>query len=169
MPNYLGEFEATLDSKGRIIIPSGFKKQLPEVEGKRYVLCRGIDQYLLLYTESQWEIRLQEIALLNDSNEESAFLKRSLLNGATFVEPDSAGRIQLSKRMLEYANITKDIIFSAQITKQEIWDATTYDQHLQTQKEEVKALNAKILGNRHLISAAYGNTQANPTKENTHD
>lgn len=150
MTKYLGEFEGTVDAKGRINIPAGFKKQLPEVEGKQYVLCRGLKQCLLLYTEEQWAVRLEEILNINDSNTESAELKSNLLQGATYVEPDSAGRLQVSKRMLDYANISKDLIFWAKLTHQEIWDTELYDQQFVLPKAELNSLNDKILGTHHL-------------------
>ncbi|HEX2627584.1 MAG TPA: MraZ N-terminal domain-containing protein, partial [Chitinophagaceae bacterium] len=55
MTGFLGEFEATLDTKGRFLLPAGFKKQLPEEESNRFVINRGFEKCLTLYPVKNWE------------------------------------------------------------------------------------------------------------------
>jgi len=146
MNNILGEFEVTLDPKGRFMLPAGLKKQLTEAEGARFVLNRGSDKCLTLYTEKQWEKVEAIVSKLNDFNEKARKFKRLFLNGATFLEPDAAGRLLIPKTMLAYANITKEIVFSGQMNKMELWDATAYRQETSVAPDEMNNLGGEVLG-----------------------
>ena len=66
MTGFLGEFEATLDAKGRFLLPAGFKKQLPEGEDSRFVINRGFEKCLALYPVKNWEPLFADISKLND-------------------------------------------------------------------------------------------------------
>jgi MraZ protein len=147
MSMLLGEFEVTLDAKGRFMLPVGFKRQLPETESMRFVLSRGFEACLTLYTEAQWEKVAAVVRRLNDFNPKSRQFKRVFLNGATFVEPDAAGRLLVPKSMLEYAKLSKDLVFSAQMDKVELWDAESFKAQTALQSDDLSDLANEVLGN----------------------
>ena len=128
MTGFLGEFEATLDAKGRFLLPAGFKKQLPEEETKRYVINRGFNKCLALYPIMSWEPLFQKVNGLNEFEPKERDFKRIFLNGATYVEPDTAGRILLPPSLKAYAELQKDIVLLATGDKLEIWDSNKYKQ-----------------------------------------
>jgi MraZ protein len=128
MTGFLGEFEATLDAKGRFLLPAGFKKQLPEAERDRYVINRGFEKCLALYPVRTWEPLFGKINGLNEFDPKQREFKRAFLNGATFVEPDTAGRILLPPSLKVYAELQKDIVLMATGDKLEIWDSNKYKQ-----------------------------------------
>ena len=142
----LGEFEVTLDAKGRFMLPVGFKRQLPEAQAQRFVLSRGFEACLTLYTEAQWEKVAAVVQRLNDFNPKSRLFKRVFLNGATFVEPDAAGRLLLPKTMLEHAKLSKDLIFSAQMDKVELWDADAFRAQTAMSSDDLSQLANDVLG-----------------------
>src|SRR5690606_17361057 len=126
MIGFLGEFEATVDAKGRFLLPAGFKKQLVEGDTERFVINRGFEKCLSLYPISSWEPIAEKINALNDFDPKVRQFKRYFLNGATLVEPDSAGRILLPATLKEYAGIQKDIVLVPAGNKMEIWDKVNY-------------------------------------------
>ncbi len=128
MLSFIGEFESTVDTKGRFLIPSGFKKQLPEGEAQQFVLNRGFEKCLTLYPMQSWQPLYQSISQLNDFDPKVREFRRYFLNGAIQIEPDSAGRILLPKNLMEYAGLGKDIVLVAAVNKIEIWDKTKYQQ-----------------------------------------
>lgn len=128
MTGFLGEFEATLDAKGRFLIPVGFKKQLPETEGARFVINRGFEKCLALYTIKDWEPLFIKINGLNEFDPKQREFRRAFLNGATYVEPDTAGRILVPPNLKVYAELQKDIVITAAGDKMEIWDSNKYKQ-----------------------------------------
>ncbi len=129
---FLGEYEATLDSKGRFLLPVGFKKQLPEEDGARFVINRGFEKCLSLYPMTSWEPIFNEISKLNDFDPKVREFRRHFLNGATVMELDSAGRILLPKNLQEHAGLQKDIVLVSAINKIEIWDKSMYQQLFET-------------------------------------
>ncbi|RYD88180.1 MAG: division/cell wall cluster transcriptional repressor MraZ, partial [Sphingobacteriales bacterium] len=120
--SFLGEYEATLDAKGRFLLPAGFKRQLPEGEATRFVLNRGFEKCLTLYPMQSWKPLYDQISTLNDFDPKVREFRRYFLNGAVEVEPDTAGRILVPKNLAEYANLGKDLVLAAAVNKIEIWD-----------------------------------------------
>ncbi len=130
MANFLGEYEVALDVRGRFLLPSGFRKQLAEGEGEKFVINRGFENCLTIYTLSVWNAITEKINKLNDFKPEVREFKRLFLNGANIVEPDSADRLLVVKSLMEYAGIKKDAVLSAQGNKLELWDKDTYYNYL---------------------------------------
>lgn len=126
MTGFLGEFEATLDAKGRFLLPAGFKKQLPEEDANRFVINRGFEKCLALYPVKNWEPLFADISKLNDFDPKVREFRRYFLNGATFVEPDTAGRLLVPPNLKDHAGLQKDIVLVAAVNKIEIWDSNTY-------------------------------------------
>jgi MraZ protein len=128
MLGFIGEYESTVDAKGRFLLPSGFKKQLPEGESAIFVLNRGFEQCLTLYPIQSWNPIFQKISSLNDFDPKVREFRRIFLNGAIQIELDSAGRLLLPKNLAEYAGLGKDIILASAMNKIEIWDKAKYQQ-----------------------------------------
>lgn len=128
MIGFLGEYEATLDSKGRFLLPAGFKKQLPEDGASQFVINRGFEKCLTLYPVQSWEPIFSNISKLNDFDPKVREFRRYFLNGATNVELDSAGRLNIPKNLMEHAGLEKDIVLVSAVNKIEIWDISKYKQ-----------------------------------------
>jgi MraZ protein len=152
MANFLGEYEATLDAKGRFLLPAGFKKQLKEGENT-FVLSRGIERCLTLYPMSSWEPIVQKINALNDFDPNVRAFRRQFLGGATEVELDSAGRMLLPGTLKEYADLSKDIILVAALDKIEVWDATKYKKLFEEiTPEDFSKLAALVMADKPVVN-----------------
>jgi MraZ protein len=132
MIGFLGEYESTIDPKGRFLLPSGFKKQLPEDSSARFVINRGFEKCLSLYPIKSWEPIFAEISRLNDFDPKVREFRRYFLNGATLMELDTAGRLLIPQNLKEYAGLEKDIVLVAAVNKIEIWDKQKYQQFFDT-------------------------------------
>jgi MraZ protein len=130
MTNFLGEYEVAIDAKGRFLLPIGFRKQLAEGAGERFVINRGFENCLTIYPMDVWNAISEKISRLNDFKPSVREFKRLFLNGATMVEVDSADRLLLPKPLQEFAGIKKDAVLSAQGNKLELWDKDTYYNYL---------------------------------------
>jgi MraZ protein len=128
MIGFIGEYESTVDAKGRFLLPSGFKKQLPEMDKALFVLNRGFEKCLTLYPIQSWKPLYEKISMLNDFDPKVREFRRYFLNGAVQIELDSAGRILISKNLMEYAGLGKDIVLVSAVNKIEIWDKEKYQQ-----------------------------------------
>jgi MraZ protein len=147
MTGFLGEYEATLDSKSRFLLPVGFKKQLPEDDNTQFVICRGFEKCLSLYPKKNWEPIFDRISKLDDFDPEVRQFRRYFLNGATNVELDSAGRLLVPQPLKEYAGLEKDIVLAPGVDKIEIWDQTKYKQFFESFSPESFSKLAKQVMN----------------------
>ena len=127
MQGFHGEYEATVDAKGRFLLPGGLKKQLPEGES-RFILSRGFEKCLTLYPLKSWELIIAKISKLNDFDSKVRQFRRQFLGGATEIELDGAGRMLLPGTLREFAGLNKDIVLAAALDRFEIWDASKYTQ-----------------------------------------
>lgn len=125
MTGFLGEYESTLDLKGRFLLPGSFKKQLPEGENT-FVVCRGTEKCLWLYTASSWKPMYEKLSQLNDFDPKVREFRRFFLGSASEVELDSAGRMLIPQPLKDYAGLSKDITLSSATNKLEIWDTKKY-------------------------------------------
>ena len=127
MLTFLGEYEATLDIKGRFLLPGGLKKQFPEGDEK-FVISRGFEKCLNMYPLKTWEAIVERLSKLNDFDPKVRQFKLFFLGGATSVELDNAGRLLLPQLLKEYAGLTKEIILASNVDKINIWEAGKYKQ-----------------------------------------
>jgi len=136
MISFLGEFEATVDAKGRFLLPAGLKRQLPEGESTSFVINRGFEKCLTLYPIQTWKPLYEQISTLNDFDPKVREFRRYFLNGATPIELDVAGRILIPPNLKEYAGLGKDIVLAAAVNKIEIWDKEKHTQLFESQSPE---------------------------------
>jgi MraZ protein len=132
MIGFLGEYEATIDSKGRFLLPAGFKKQMADETKTQFVINRGFEKCLSLYPMESWEPIFSEVSKLNDFDPKVRAFRRYFLNGATLTELDSAGRLLVPPNLKEHAGLEKDIVLIAAVNKIEIWDKLKYQQFFES-------------------------------------
>lgn len=146
MKGFLGEYEATLDAKGRFLLPAGLKKQLPE-NAMPFVINRGFEKCLTLYPQASWEPIYAQISRLNDFDPKVREFRRFFMNGATEVEPDTAGRLLLPPNLKEYAGLSKDIVLVSAVDKIEIWDSATYKKFFESfSADSFSSLAQQVMG-----------------------
>ena len=149
MIGFLGEYEATLDSKGRFLLPAGIKKQLPAGVEPVFVVNRGFEKCLTVYPMQSWTPIYENISALNDFDPKVREFRRYFLNGAIQLELDSAGRILLPKNLLEHAGLEKDIVLVSAVNKLEIWDKNKYQQFFDTfSPEAFSSLAAEVMAKK---------------------
>ena len=120
---FMGEYNHTIDSKGRLIVPAKFREAL----GDEFVVTRGFDkECLIAYDNTEWQKFEEKINELPNTND-ARLLRRYFLGGAASCEVDKQGRILLPASLRELAGLTKDVVFVGMASHIEIWDRATYD------------------------------------------
>lgn len=129
MASFIGDYSGKIDAKGRIVFPSAFVKQLPEKSQDKFVLKQDIyEKCLIIYTMEEWERQVDLIrAKLNLYNKEHSQFLRQFYKGTVEVSLDANNRLLIPSRLLEYAEIDKDMYFSGQDRKIEIWSKEKYE------------------------------------------
>jgi MraZ protein len=145
MTFFTGRYESKLDSKGRLVLPSKFKAQLPEEGGNELVIQMGFEPHLNIYPMLEFKKVMSKVSGLSDFNEENRQLQLNFFSSITTVELDDNGRFLIPKTMLLYAQFQKDVILIGMGTKIVVWDPATYQKHLIKDQREYSKLAEKHL------------------------
>lgn len=119
---FMGEYDHSIDSKGRIIIPSKFREDL----GDEFVITLGLDGCLFVYPKDEWQT-FSEGLLKLPGTKEARQLQRYFLARAAACEADKQGRILIPVKLRESAGLDKDIVFVGVLNKIEIWSKERWE------------------------------------------
>ncbi len=126
---FMGEYNHTVDAKGRLIVPSRFREQL----GEEFVVTKGLDGCLFVYDNTEWKALEEKLHALPLTNANARKFSRFFLAGATSCEVDKQGRILLPAVLRDFAKIDKDVVLVGVGSRIEIWSrdnwlaSNTYD------------------------------------------
>ena len=148
MASFIGEFDCKVDAKGRVMMPSGLRKQLDPEAQESFVLNRGFEKCLVLYPKNIWTSISSEISKLNQYKKKNREFIRYFYRGATELSLDGTGRILFPKRLLNYAAISKEVVLFAYFDRIEIWDKKTYDNLLTDEPDDFSRLAEEVMGNQ---------------------
>lgn len=140
---FFGEYPSTVDQKNRFVFPAKLKEQYPEGT-TRFVISRGLDNCLMLYTLEMWSQVEVTLKALKDSDPKVRLFKTLLLGGATEVEVDSGGRLLLPQSLKGHAKIEKDIVLAPYIDRIKIWEAKAYQKFLDDAAAQFDSLAADL-------------------------
>jgi MraZ protein len=150
MAGFLGEYPVTIDSKGRLKIPTALKKQFkPEVKG-RFVINRGFEKCLVLYPYDEWEKVVARVNKLNTFKKEHRDFVRIFYRGATELIIDAADRLLVPKHLLEFAGIKSDALLAARDTVIEMWNEKTYEGQMKIDSDQFAELAERVMGGQDL-------------------
>ena len=119
---FMGEYNHTIDAKGRLIIPSKFREQL----GEAFVITKGNDGCLSIYTKEAWETFLEGIKRMPNNKITRQYV-REFVSSAEEIETDKQGRALIPALLREHAGLEKDVVLAGVIDKIEVWDKTKWD------------------------------------------
>jgi MraZ protein len=129
-------------------MPSSLRKQVPQEAADRFVINRGFEQCLVMYPVNEWQKITDEINKLNPYVKKNRDFIRYFFRGAVELTLDSSARLLLPKRLLEYANIDKDVVLFAHTNKIEIWAEQLYNNVLDNEPEDFADLAESVMGNK---------------------
>ena len=126
---FMGEYNHTVDTKGRLIVPSKFRDQL----GDEFVVTKGLDGCLFVYTLDEWHKIEEKFRDITATSKDARKFARFFFSGAATCEVDKQGRILLPPVLREYADLTKDVVLAGVLSRVEIWSKdrwleNTYDE-----------------------------------------
>lgn len=119
---FTGEYEHSIDTKGRIIVPAKYREDL----GEEFTVTLGLDGCLFVYPKTEWEGFVEKLKNLPGSKE-GRQLQRYFLAGAAACEMDKQGRILIPQKLRDAAGLTRDIVFVGVISKLEIWSKERWE------------------------------------------
>lgn len=129
------------------MIPIALKKQLSSVVKKGFVLKRAVFQKCLeLYPISQWEQLITKVNSLNRFKKKNNDFIRRFTAGVKFIELDTSGRLLIPRDLIDFANISKEIVVSSSVDIIEIWDKSAYEETIKDATVDFASLAEEVMG-----------------------
>ncbi len=138
---FMGEYQHTLDTKGRLIVPAKFREDL----GAGAVLTRGLDHCLFLFPMDEWRVLEEKLKTLPLTKAGARQFVRFLFSGATECELDKQGRLIVPQNLRDYAKIQKDAVVIGVSNRIEIWSKETWEAYVEEAEESYEAIAESIV------------------------
>ena len=130
---FIGEYHHTIDEKGRIIIPAKFRDSL----GENFVITRGIENCLFVYSQENWAKITDKLNSLPFTKKDARTFNRFFMSGATDVELDKQGRININAPLVDYAKLIKDCVVIGTGDRLEIWSQELWNSFFDSTKDSM--------------------------------
>jgi MraZ protein len=141
---FLGEYQHSLDAKGRVILPARFRAHLEE----GCVLTKGRNGCIAVYPRAEWERLADQVAEMQLTTQQARDVARVIFGGASEQVPDRQGRVLIPEHLRHYAELERDVtIAAAKPSFFEIWAAGRYQDHMggaEREFSEIAAANPDI-------------------------
>ena len=120
---FMGEYHHNIDDKNRLVIPSNYRELL----GETFVITRGLEKCLYVYTESEWQKIVDKLASLPFTKKDARIFVRSFFSAAANCNFDKQGRINITTPQSDYANLKKECVIIGANDRIEIWSKEDWD------------------------------------------
>ena len=130
---FIGEYHHTIDEKGRIIIYAKLREEL----GNNFIITRGIENCLFVYSEENWAKITNKLNSLPFTKKDARTFNRFFMSGATDVELDKQGRVNISKPLIDYANLLKDCVIIGTGDRLEVWSQESWESFFDSTKDSM--------------------------------
>ncbi|NLJ78237.1 MAG: division/cell wall cluster transcriptional repressor MraZ [Tissierellia bacterium] len=120
---FIGEYQHTVDNKGRVIMPSKFRDEL----GPSFIMTKGLDNCLFVYPLEEWNIFEKKLRALPLTNRDARAFVRFFFAGATECNLDKQGRVLIPMNLREHAKLSKDSIIIGVGARVELWSREEWD------------------------------------------
>lgn len=137
---FIGQYKYNLDDKGRIVLPSEYRRQL----GSRVVINKGIENCITLYSETEWEKQVSKVTNLDFTHKDNRAFNRYFLSSAFNKEIDGQGRIKLEDNLVEYAKIVKECVIIGAGNMVEIWSLDNWRKQEEARDESFESISESI-------------------------
>ena len=125
---FMGEYNHTIDAKGRLIVPVKFR----EILGDNFIVTKGLDGCLFVYPNDEWTRFEEKLKSLPLTNKNARQFTSFFLAGAAACEVDKQGRILLPQVLREFASLEKDVVLVGVASRIEIWSRERWDESMNT-------------------------------------
>ncbi|PYI54583.1 division/cell wall cluster transcriptional repressor MraZ [Paenibacillus flagellatus] len=138
---FMGEYQHSIDDKGRMIVPAKFREAL----GAQFIVTRGLDNCLFVYPKEEWAVLEQKLKSLPLMKADARAFTRFFFSGATECELDKQGRINIPNTLCEYAKLDKDCVVLGVSNRVEIWSKQVWENYFQQSEESFNEIAEKLV------------------------
>ncbi len=138
----IGEYEHSIDSKGRLIMPAKLRDDI----GEKFIVTKGLDGCLFAFSLNEWTNFEQKLRTLPISNKDARSFTRFFFSGAIECEIDKQGRFLISSNLREFAGLSKDVIIIGMDSRIEIWSKEKWQKCDEDISADEIAIKMEMLG-----------------------
>lgn len=138
---FMGEYQHSIDDKGRLIIPAKFRDQL----GANFIATRGLDNCLFVYPSDEWAILEQKLKSLPLMKSDARAFTRFFFSGATECELDKQGRVNIPPHLREYAKLEKECMVLGVSNRVEVWSKSSWEGYYQQSEQAFNEIAEKLV------------------------
>lgn len=139
---FMGEYQHTIDAKGRMIVPAKYREGL----GEQFVLTRGLDQCLFGYPMHEWKLIEEKLKALPLTKKDARAFTRFFFSGATECELDKQGRVNIASSLLNYAKLEKECVVIGVSNRIELWSKVIWEQYTEEQEDSFAEIAENMIG-----------------------
>lgn len=139
---FMGEYQHSVDAKGRLIVPAKFRERLNET----FIITRGLDNCLFGYPMDEWRKLEEKLKELPMTKKDTRAFVRFFFSGATEVEIDKQGRINIPATLLSHAHITKECVIIGVAARIEIWAREAWEDYFKDSEESFNEIAENMIG-----------------------
>ncbi|MFH1655119.1 MAG: division/cell wall cluster transcriptional repressor MraZ [Candidatus Omnitrophota bacterium] len=142
---FYGEYQHTLDRKGRLILPSKVREAAKTNFVEKFYLTRGLDKCLFMFAEEEWRTQEQKFKSMSFTKQETRKFNRIYFSGATDVVPDKQGRILVPSYLKDFAQIKREVVIIGVANRVEIWSKDLWKEFYSSSKESFEDIAEKLI------------------------
>jgi MraZ protein len=142
MQNFKGEYEYTIDAKGRMNVPASFREILPPEAKKTFVVTRGLDKCLAIYTLDVWEEKIEE--KLRQLPTKARHYMRIVASQAREAKMDEQGRILIPKNLMQWAEIDSKVTVAGALERIELWNPERFEKYKEQNQSVLEEISEEF-------------------------
>lgn len=138
----MGEYQHSVDAKGRLIVPAKFREAL----GETFVVTRGLDNCLFGYPMNEWRKLEEKLKGLPMTKKDTRAFARFFFSGATEVEIDKQGRINIPTTLMHHAHLVKECVVLGVSNRIEIWAKDAWETYFSESEQSFNEIAENMIG-----------------------
>ncbi len=142
---FYGEYTHNIDRKGRLILPAKFRDICKEYQIDRFLITRGLDKCIFMFTEDEWRIQEQKFKSMPFTKKETRSFNRMFFAGAVDTAPDKQGRFIIPQYLKDYAGIKRETIIIGVSNRIEIWNKKSWQAFYESSSESFEQVAENML------------------------
>ena len=142
---FYGEFEHSIDRKGRLILPAKFREIAKNQFVEKFFVTRGLDKCLFMFSEEEWRSQENKFKTMSFTKQQSRTFNRLLFSGAQEVAFDKQGRILLPQYLKDFADIKRDVMIVGVSNRIEIWAKDNWNDFYVNSRQSFEEIAEKLM------------------------
>ncbi|MDP3142655.1 MAG: division/cell wall cluster transcriptional repressor MraZ [Candidatus Omnitrophota bacterium] len=142
---FYGEYEHSIDRKGRLILPAKFREVAKANFIERFFVTRGLDKCLFMFSEEEWKTQEQKFKTLPFTKKETRKFNRVYFSGAVDIQIDSQGRFIVPQYLKDFAGIKKDVVIIGVANRIEIWSKDIWQEFYNQSRDSFEDIAEKLI------------------------